>query len=103
MNVVSSSSTLVILSRSHNLLFRVIQVFQPMGEPSSSSWNSEEDWEVVSGEAHSLVDDTTVEVDVGVKLSLDEEVITKSDSFKLNGNFNQWFTSKDVENIVSNL
>ena len=74
-----------------------------MGKPSSSSWDSEEDWEVVSGEAHSLVDNTTIEVDVGVKLSLDEVVITKSDSFKFNSDFNQWFTSKDIENVIGNL
>lgn len=66
----------IILSWSDNLVFGVIEEFIPMGEPSDNSRNHEQDWEHVSWESHSFIDNATVEIDIRIKLSFNKILIT---------------------------
>lgn len=43
-----------------------------MGDPTCHSGNGEEDWVHISREPHGSVDESAVEVNVGVKLATDE-------------------------------
>ena len=72
-----------------------------MGAPSSNSGNREQHGKEVGGNAQSLVDDSRVEVYVGVELSLNEVLVTKSDSLQLDGDFNQRRLSDNRENFIS--
>lgn len=65
-DVVSLPITLVVLSRSVDVVLRVLEILDPMGKPSGDSWDCEENWEEVGRESHSFVDQSRVEIDVGV-------------------------------------
>jgi hypothetical protein len=95
--------TLVNLTRSDNLVIGVFNELGPMGEPSSESRESEEDSEHLSGDAEGLVDNSGVEIDVRVELSLDEVLVGESDLLEGHGNINHRFTSNNGEDIVGNL
>lgn len=74
-----------------------------MSQPAHSSRNHEEHGEHVSGESHSLVDDSTVEIDVRVQLPLDEVGVTQSNSLQLYCNLNQLLLSSNLEHLLSDL
>jgi len=74
-----------------------------MRDPAGHSRNGEQDWEHVSGEAHGLVDDSGVEIDVGVQLSLDEVFILEGDLFKFDGDFDHIFLSYNFKDIICDL
>ena len=63
---VPSLVSLINLSWSHNLVMWVVQELVPMCEPSSDSWQGEQDGEHLSWDTQSLVDHTRVEVDVHI-------------------------------------
>jgi len=69
------------LSRPDDFVLRVVHEFTPVSQPADHSWNHEKDWEHVCREAHGLVDDSTVEIDIRIKLSFNEIGVRKSDSF----------------------
>ena len=58
--------TNIVLTGSDDFVFRVIEEFIPVGKPADSSWDHEQDWEHVSGETKSLVNNTAVEIDVRI-------------------------------------
>lgn len=68
----------IVLSWPVDVIFRVVQKFNPMGNPSSNSWNCKENWVHVSGETHSPVDETTVEIYIRIEFSRDKVLIFKS-------------------------
>jgi hypothetical protein len=84
-HVVASRSTGVMLSWSHDFVLRIVQEFVPVREPSNYSGNHEEHGEHVSGESHSFVDDSTVEINVRVQLSVDEVGVTECNLFEFDG------------------
>lgn len=69
----------VVLSGSVDVVFGVVQEFDPMGDPSGNSGDGEEDGVHVGWETHGSVDEAAVEVDVGVEFSGDEVLIFKGD------------------------
>ena len=74
-----------------------------MSEPSSSSGDGEQDWEIIGWETHSLVDNTRVEIDVGVQFSLDEIFITQGSSFEFNSNFDEGLLADNFEDFRGDL
>ena len=64
--------TNIVLTRTHDLILRVIQKFIPMSQPTDNTRNHEKDREHVSREAHCLVNNSTVKVHVRIELSLNE-------------------------------
>merc|ERR1711990_519969 len=102
-HVVSGGVSLVDLTRSHNLVIGVFDELRPVSKPSCKSGESEEDGEHLSGDAESLVDNSRVEVNVRVELSLDEVLIRESNLLKGHSNINHRFTANNGEDIISNL
>ena len=99
---VTSVMSDVVLSRSNDLVFGVIEEFAPMGKPAYNSRNHEKDWEHIGGESHCLVNNSAIEVNVGVKFSFNEILVAKSDLFQFHCNFDKLFFACDFENFVSN-
>ena len=93
----------VVLPGPHNLVLGVIEELIPMSQPSDSSRNHEKHGEHVSGESHSLVDDSTVEIDVRVQLPLNEVGVTQSNSLQLYCNLNQLLLSSNLEHLLRDL
>ena len=85
-NVVSCVMADVVLSWSHDFVLGVVEEFVPMGEPSNDTRNHEENCEHVSREAHCFIDDTAIEVNIGIEFSFDEVRIGEGDTFELNCN-----------------
>jgi len=102
-DIVTGGVTFIDLARSDNLVIGVFHEFRPVSKPSSESRESEEDSEHLSGDAKGLVDNSGVEIDVRVKLSLDEVVIGERDLLEGHGNINHRFTTDNGEDIVGNL
>ena len=63
----------VVLSWSVDVVLRIGQKLHPMSDPSDHSRNSEQDREHISWEAHRPVDQSTVKINVRVKLARDAE------------------------------
>ena len=74
-----------------------------MSKPTSGSWDGEQDWVVVGRETEGSVDNTTVEIDIGVQLSLDEVFVSKGDLLKFDGNLDKRFLSNNFEDVIGNL
>lgn len=74
-----------------------------MGQPTSGTRDGEENGEVVGGESHGFVDETRVEVDVGVEVSLLEVLVAEGDALELDSDLNEGLTSKDGEYLFGNL
>src|SRR4030095_2726714 len=68
-----------------DLLFRISDHLQPLGQPAGGPRNGEEHGEHVHGQPHGLVDQPGVKVDVRVELSRDEVVVGECDSLQLEG------------------
>ena len=94
---------LVDLAWAHNLVLGVLNELIPMGEPSCESGKGEHNREHLGGDAKGLVDDTGVEIDVRVKLALDEVLVREGDTLELHGNINHGLTADDGENIIGKL
>lgn len=102
-DVVSAGVSLVDLTRSHNLVIGVFDEFRPVSEPSCESGEGEKDGEHLSGDAEGLVDNSGVEVDVRVELSLDEVLVGESDLLESHSDINHRFTANNGEDIIGNL
>jgi hypothetical protein len=87
-DIVSSGVAFVDLSRSHDLVHRVLGKLVPMSHPAREARqgkeNSEELWRNLQG----LVNNTRVEVHVRIELSGDEVFIVQGNLLKLHGNIN---------------
>jgi len=70
------------LPRSGNLLFRLGQHLVPLRQPSGRARNGEHDGEHLRTETHRLVDDSGVEVHVGIQFALDEVIVFQGDAFQ---------------------
>ena len=60
-----------------------MQHFIPMGEPAGDSWDPEQHGEHLQREAHRLVDQPRIEVDIGVEPAADEVFIRQRYFLKL--------------------
>src|SRR3989304_2293054 len=56
---------------------RALAPLAPRGEPADGAGNREQDGKHLDREAHRLVHDAGVEIDVGIELVLDEVVVLK--------------------------
>ena len=61
-----------------------------MGNPAGHTPDGEQDGEHFRGYAHGPIDDTTVKVDIGVKLAFYKEGIAQGDLFQVLGNVQEW-------------
>src|SRR5690606_11499519 len=91
------------LSRSHDLLVLILQHLLPLREPACSARDCEEHREHVDREAHRLVDDARIEIDVRVEPARDEVVGLEGDAFELRCEVEQWRLAGDLEHIVGYL
>jgi hypothetical protein len=74
-----------------------------MGEPADRARNREQHREHVDGESESLVDETRVEVDIGVQLALHEVVVFQRDFLQLECDVEQGVLAGDFEDVVGGL
>ena len=77
----------VVLPRSDDFVFGVVQKLVPMSEPPNNSRNHEEDGKHVSWEPHGLIDYSAVEVNIGIELPIDEVFIAQGYLFELDSDF----------------
>ena len=74
-----------------------------MGDPSCNSRNCEENGIHVSWEAHSSIDQSTVEVNIWIEFSTNEVLVRQCYFLKFNGDFNQRLFSTNLKNLKGNL
>src|SRR5437879_4984258 len=91
------------LSRARNFLFRVEEHLFPLRYPARGARNRKQDRKHSHGESHRLVDETGVEVDVGIELALDEVFILKSDAFAFESNFEKRILAHKVEHLIGDV
>jgi hypothetical protein len=91
------------LARSVDVVFGVVEEFDPVSDPANDSRDGEKNGVHVSREAHSSVDEATVEIDVRVELSTDEVLIRKSDLFEFKSDLDQWLLAADIKDVKSDL
>jgi len=101
--VVTGGVSFVNLSGADDLVIGVFNEFRPVSEPSCESGEGEKDGEHLSGDAQGLVDNSRVEVDVRVELSLDEVVVTQGHLLEGHSNIDHRLTSNNGEDIVGEL
>ena len=103
MGEVATGVALVDLAGADDLVLGILNELIPMGEPSSETGQSEHDGEHLGGDSEGLVDNSGVEIDVGVQLSLDEVLVRESNSLKLHGDINHALATNDGEDVVGKL
>src|SRR5262245_55060885 len=102
--VVALAGAEIDLTRTRDLLlFRVLDHLLPLREPARGARDLEEHREHVDGEAHRLVDDARVEVDVRVELALDEVLVLERDPFELDRDLEQRIVARDLEDLIGHL
>src|SRR5262249_46220308 len=72
-----------------DIVLRIIAHYLPLCDPADCACDSEEHREHSSGEAHRLERDARIEVDVGIKLLLDEVLVVQGDLLELHGDIKQ--------------
>src|ERR1700759_2154320 len=71
------------LTRTADLLLRVLDHFLPLRDPADGARDREQHSEHRGGEAHRLERDARIEVDVRVELLLDEVLVVQRDLLEL--------------------
>jgi hypothetical protein len=79
------------LLRTAQLRRPILVHLAPVGDPTRKTADGEQHSEHPRGEAHGLVDNTGIEIHVGVQLAIDEIVVCQRDGLKFLG---------DVEQVV---
>src|SRR6266540_7404548 len=86
-----------------DLLVTVEETFLPLGKPSRRAPDREQHREHLHWEAHRLVDEPRVEVDVRVELVLDEVLVFERDLLELERDVQQRVAARDAEHLVGDL
>src|SRR5689334_4482905 len=100
LRVIAGSRAGVDLARAGDLLVRILEHFLPLREPARDAGDGEEDGEHFRRDAHGLVDEAGVEVDVRVELAGDEVIVFEGDALELEGDVEQRIASRDFEDLV---
>lgn len=98
-DVVAGVMSDVVLPRPDNFVLGVIEELVPVGEPSDHSGDHEEDGEHISGKSHGAIDDSTVEIDIGVEFSFDEVGVGQCDAFEFDCDLDEFLFSGDLEDL----
>src|SRR5579875_718334 len=72
----------------------------PVGQPTGHPGDGEQHGEHLRREAHGLVDEARVEVDVGIQLAGDEVLVRQGDLFELQGHVEERVFAGDGEHLV---
>ena len=86
---VANGGASVNLSWSIDAAGGIVSLFTPVGQPAWQSSDSEHHSEHVGGNPHRSVEQSTVEVHIGVEFSADEVVVFEGDFFEVPSNFQQ--------------
>src|SRR5271156_4443719 len=78
------------LARARNLLFRVDHEFFPLRKPSRGARNRKQHGEHFGAEAHRLVHDPRVKIDVGIEFAFDEIFVFERYAFQFKRNVEFW-------------
>src|SRR3989337_294610 len=79
---------------------RIEQPLLPLREPARRAPDGEEHREHLDREAHGLVDEARVEVDVRVELVLDEVLVLERDLLELERDVEQWVAARHGEDLL---
>jgi hypothetical protein len=75
--------------------------FFPLGDPTNRPRYGKQHREHIHGQAHRLVDQAGIEIDVRIEFALDEVIVAERDPFQLQGDFKQRILAHHVEHLVS--
>src|SRR5579883_2417634 len=88
-HIVAARRTNVELARTPDLLMGILDHLFPLRDPARRARDREEHGEHGHREAHRLQRDPGIEIDIWIKLLLDEIFIATSDSLEFNGDIEQ--------------
>src|SRR5262252_8595761 len=91
------------LPRPRDLLLRIQKHFFPLRNPAGSSRNGEQNRKHSHREAHRLVDQTSVEIHVGIELALDEVFVLQRDALALQRDFEKRILAHQVEYLIGDV
>src|SRR6202030_3853016 len=88
------------LARAGNFLLRIQQHLFPLRDPARSARNSKKDWEHRHGEAHRLINETRVEIHIGIEPARNEVFVLERDAFAFERNLDERVAAHYVENFI---
>src|SRR5712692_3682933 len=91
------------LTGTGDLLLGIQKHLLPLRDPARRARNGEEDGEGGRRHPDRLVDESRVEVHVGIELALDEVVVLQGDPLELQRDIEQRVSSRDLEHLVGDL
>ena len=71
-----------------------------MRQPAHCAGNGEQHWEHFERESHGLVDETRIEVHIGIEFAIDEIIVFKGDPLQFHGNVQQRILAGDTQHPV---
>src|SRR5215831_16083480 len=99
-DVITTRRADVDLPRADDLLIRVVEHLLPLRYPAGRARNREEHREHVDGEAHRLVDQARIEVDVRIEFPRDEVLVLERDPLELERHLEQRILARHVEHEI---
>src|ERR1035438_853324 len=88
------------LSWARDLLLRIGQYFLPLRQPSHRARNGEEHGEHLRLEAHRLIHDARIKIDIRIELAAYEIIVFQRDAFQLQSDFQPGVASRNFEDLV---
>src|SRR5260370_2503541 len=88
------------LARARDFLFGIEQHLFPLSDPSAGTRNGEEHGEHGDGEAHGLIDQAGIEIDIGIELAADEVFVLQGDSLDLESEIEQGISTHYIKDLV---
>src|SRR5208337_3511698 len=85
-----------------NLLLRILDHLIPLRQPTGGPRNREQHGKHIRLEAHSLINDSRVEVHIRIELASDEVLVRERNSLQLECDVESLVASCDLEHFVGN-
>src|SRR5215467_1093760 len=99
-NVSARIVTQINLARTRDFLFGIEQHFLPLRDPAGSARNREQNRKHGHGKAHRLIDQSRIEIHVGIELALDEVFVLESDAFAFKSDLEQRILAHEIKDFV---
>ena len=81
------------MARSGDTLLRIINCLKPLGKPARGATESEQHREHIHREAHCLIYDTAVEINIRIQFSRDEILILQRDALQFQRDIQERITA----------
>src|SRR5713226_8425804 len=102
-NVMTRVMAEVDLAWPRNFLLVIEEHLFPLGDPTGSARNREQDRKHGHRETHRLINEAGIEIHVGIEFAFDEVIVLEGDAFAFESNFEKRVFAHELENFIGDV